>query len=140
MACNMNGFQGIFNVLPTSLDSQKQLCEMGNTGITTPILKMVKLRLREVTCFIQGQDQSTPGLSLSPASCFPPGDLEGYWEQPNSYHLSVQPCTNLWTIVSLNAEDLWLETKNSPISAKYLYRNIFLSLFLLLIEMLKYLQ
>lgn len=68
MACNMNGFQGIFNVLPTSLDSQKQLGEMGNTGITTPILKMVKPRLREVTCFIQGQDQSAAPVSTK--SCF----------------------------------------------------------------------
>lgn len=32
--------------------------EMGKTGIITPILKMATLRLREVTCCIQGQDCS----------------------------------------------------------------------------------
>lgn len=85
--------------------------------------------------FIQGQGQDQNAAPVSPKHCFlfPPGDLEEAWEQPNSYHLIAKPCTNLWTIVSLNAEDLWIETKNSPISAKYLYRNIFLSLSLLLI-------
>lgn len=51
-------------------------------------------------------------------SCFVPEDLEQDQEQSNSYHLTAKPCTNLGTIVSLIARDLWMGTKYCRISAK----------------------
>lgn len=50
-----------------------------------------------------------------------------------SENQNAKPCTNLRTIVSLNAEDPWMGTRTSPIIAKNLYRNIFLPSFLPLI-------
>jgi len=97
---------------------------MGKTGIMTRVSKPGKLEAErgdrlplepgpECSCF---QHQA----------CFPfrPGDPEEDGDGPHSYQLVAKPCSNLWTIVLLNAEDLWMETKNS-ISAKNLYRNIF---------------
>lgn len=116
-------------------DPGKQLSELGKTGIVSFTLKMVTLRLREVACFLRGQDQKAASVSTNSASCSLSGDLEGAREQPSSDHLIAKPCTGLWTIVSLNAHahDLWMETKNLPTSAKNLYRNIFSLLLLPLI-------
>lgn len=81
MAYNMNGFLRNFQCM-TSPNSQKQLCEMGKTGIITPILKMVKPRPKEVACFIQGQDWSAAPVSTKSCFLFSPEDPEGDWEHP----------------------------------------------------------
>lgn len=60
----------------TLVDSRKQLGEMGKRGTMTLILKMEKLRLRDMTRFPQGEDQNAASVSTNPASRFPSGDLE----------------------------------------------------------------
>lgn len=58
-----------------SLESQKQLCEMGKIGITTYISKLVQLKAEGA----KNQDQNAASTSTQLSSLLLPGDLDGDW-------------------------------------------------------------
>lgn len=110
MAFDTSGFQETGAYIP-SLDSEA--VKTVQTVEVPPICRMLQW-----TCPSRARTETQLWPEQGLVSCFVPEDLEQDQEQSNSYHLTAKPCTNLGTIVSLIARDLWMGTKCCRISAK----------------------
>lgn len=75
-------FRGNSHILPHWVLKNKSV-RWAKTGIISLILNKLKLRLIGVACFIQLLSER------SPASCFPPGDLEGETESRQTATFSL---------------------------------------------------
>lgn len=110
MAFDTSDFQEIGTYIPSPDSEAVQMVQ------TVPIPLISRMLPRTCPSRARTETQLWPEKGL--VSCFVPGDLEQDREQSNSYYPIAEPCTNLGTIVSLIAQDLWMETKYCRISVK----------------------